>query len=111
MADTNITLKNSICDEILTKLLLGTSKKQLIVEYCTVKTAKIFSDKEIMNTAMCFFDSDLNICKTAQRLFMHRNTLNYRLEKIRKNTGFDLRQFDSACAFKILYTIFLGVNI
>lgn len=109
--DTNLTFKSGMSEEILTKLMLGASKKQLIAEYCTVKTAKIFADKELIKTAMCFFDSDLNICKTAKRLFMHRNTLNYRLEKIRNNTGFDLRQFDSACAFKILYTIFLGVNI
>lgn len=59
-------------------------------------------NEETLNTAEAFFKSDLNLSDTARQLFIHRNTLLYRLEKIRKETGLDLRKFNDAVAFKIL---------
>ena len=48
-----------------------------------------------------FFDNNLNISETARRLYVHRNTLVYRLEKIQKKTGLDVRVFEDALTFKI----------
>ncbi len=57
---------------------------------------------ELEITAEAFFDSDLNLSDTARRLFVHRNTLNYRLDKIRRETGLDLRRFRDAAVFRLL---------
>ena len=48
-----------------------------------------------------FFDNNLNVSETSRKLFVHRNTLVYRLEKIKKLTGLDLREFDHAIVFKV----------
>ena len=47
------------------------------------------------------FENSLNVSETSRKLFVHRNTLVYRLEKIRKLTGLDLRQFDHAIVFRV----------
>ena len=58
-------------------------------------------DKETLFTIQKFFENNLNVSETSRKLFVHRNTLVYRLEKIRKLTGLDLREFDHAIVFKI----------
>ena len=58
-------------------------------------------DHETLFTIQRFFENNLNVSETSRRLFVHRNTLVYRLEKIRKITGLDLRQFEDAIVFKI----------
>ena len=58
-------------------------------------------DHETMFTIQRFFENNLNVSETARKLFIHRNTLVYRLDKIRKLTGLDLREFDHAIVFKI----------
>ncbi|MCR4620642.1 MAG: helix-turn-helix domain-containing protein [Clostridiales bacterium] len=65
------------------------------------KTAKLFSE-EMLNTIEAFFDNSLNLSETARKLYIHRNTLVYRLDKIQKITGLDLRTFDDAMTFKLL---------
>ncbi|MBQ9106724.1 MAG: helix-turn-helix domain-containing protein [Clostridia bacterium] len=58
-------------------------------------------DQETLFTIKHFFDNNLNVSETSRKLFVHRNTLVYRLEKIKKITGLDLREFDHAIVFKI----------
>lgn len=58
-------------------------------------------DRETLMTIQCFFENNLNVSETSRKLFVHRNTLVYRLEKIRKITGLDLREFDHAITFKV----------
>ncbi|MBR3640906.1 MAG: helix-turn-helix domain-containing protein [Oscillibacter sp.] len=58
-------------------------------------------DKEALFTIHKFFENNLNVSETARKLFVHRNTLVYRLEKIKKLTGLDLREFDDAITFKV----------
>ena len=48
-----------------------------------------------------FFENNLNVSETSRQLFIHRNTLVYRIEKLQKTTGLDLRSFDDAVTFKI----------
>ena len=58
-------------------------------------------DAETLFTIYKFFENNLNVSETARKLFVHRNTLVYRLEKIKKLTGLDLREFDDAITFKV----------
>lgn len=68
------------------------------------KTSKLFND-EMLQTIEMFFRKDLNLSDTARQLFIHRNTLVYRLDKVQRQTGLDLRHFDDAVTFKILYEL------
>ncbi len=58
-------------------------------------------DHETLFTIQKFFENNLNVSETSRKLFVHRNTLVYRLEKIRRLTGLDLKQFDDAIVFKV----------
>jgi len=58
-------------------------------------------DHETLMTIQSFFENNLNVSETSRKLFVHRNTLVYRLEKIRKLTGLDLREFEHAITFKV----------
>ena len=58
-------------------------------------------DEESRSTIKMFFENNLNVSETSRQLFIHRNTLVYRIEKLQKTTGLDLRSFDDAVTFKI----------
>lgn len=58
-------------------------------------------DQETIGTIQKFFENNLNVSETSRKLFVHRNTLVYRLDKIKKLTGLDLREFDDAIIFKV----------
>lgn len=65
------------------------------------KTERLFNE-EMLYTIDMFFKKDLNLSDTARQLYIHRNTLVYRLDKVQRQTGLDLRSFDDAVTFKIL---------
>ncbi len=69
-------------------------------------------DHETLFTIQKFFENNLNVSETSRKLFVHRNTLVYRLEKIKKLTGLDLREFDHAIVFKIALMVkkYLSAN-
>ena len=69
-------------------------------------------DNETLFTIQRFFENNLNVSETSRGLFVHRNTLVYRLEKIRKLTGLDLRNFDDAIVFKVALMVkkYLSAN-
>ena len=68
------------------------------------KTQRLFSE-EMLQTIDMFFRKDLNLSDTARQLYIHRNTLVYRLDKIQRQTGLDLRKFDDAITFKTLFLL------
>lgn len=81
---------------------------QLPVTLCEMFLKEIFKvgsietlDQETLFTIQRFFENNLNVSETSRKLFVHRNTLVYRLEKIKKLTGLDLREFDDAIVFKV----------
>lgn len=81
---------------------------QLPTTLCEIFLQEVFKkgsleslDRETLMTVQCFFENNLNVSETSRKLFVHRNTLVYRLEKIRKITGLDLREFDNAITFKV----------
>ena len=70
-------------------------------------TAKLFND-EMLHTIETFFDNSLNLSETARKLYIHRNTLVYRLEKVQHTIGLDLRVFDDAMTFKMMLLLGKG---
>ncbi|MBQ2712390.1 MAG: helix-turn-helix domain-containing protein [Clostridia bacterium] len=70
-------------------------------------TAKdILSDAEMMNTAEEFLNNSLNISETSRHLYMHRNTLMYRLDKIERAMGLNIRRFSDAVTFRIIMVLY-----
>ncbi len=81
---------------------------QLPLPLCRMFINEIFADKkpdqfdeETLVTISKFFDNSLNVSETSRQLYIHRNTLVYRLDKLQKSTGLDLRVFEDAITFKI----------
>ena len=58
-------------------------------------------DDETLTTINKFFENNLNVSETSRQLFVHRNTLVYRIEKLEMSTGLDIRTFEDALTFKI----------
>ena len=90
------------------KLGIGRLIHQLPVSLCEMFLREVFEglnvesfDEETLSTVNQFFENNLNISETARQLYLHRNTLVYRLEKIQKTTGLDVRKFEDALTFKI----------
>ena len=80
---------------------LPTTLCEIFLEEVFKKDSLSTLDHETLNTVLSFFENNLNVSETSRKLFVHRNTLVYRLEKIRKLTGLDLREFDDAVTFKV----------
>ncbi len=84
-------LPTSLCEAFL----------QEVFKKGSLESLESRDDDTQMKTVRAFFENNLNVSKTAESLYVHRNTLVYRLEKIRKLTGLDLREFDHAVTFKV----------
>ena len=90
---------------ILVKMLEGIPESKLseyLAELSDEHLKEIFDDEEILNTAEVFLQSSLNVSETSRTLYMHRNTLLYRLDKIEKATGLNIRSFSDAVSFRVL---------
>ena len=90
------------------KLGIGRLIYQLPINLCRIFIDEIFGsnvpdelDEETLTTINKFFENNLNVSETSRQLFVHRNTLVYRIEKLAKSTGLDIRIFDDALTFKI----------
>ncbi|MBR3294014.1 MAG: helix-turn-helix domain-containing protein [Oscillospiraceae bacterium] len=87
---------------------LGRIIYQLPTTLCEMFLNEVFKknpietlDEDTIETINRFFENNLNVSETSRKLYVHRNTLVYRLEKIKKITGLDLREFDHAIVFKV----------
>ena len=90
------------------RLGIGRLIYQLPIPLCKMFIKEIFDgknpedlDEETLTTINKFFENSLNVSETSRQLFIHRNTLVYRLDKLQKSTGLDLRMFEDAITFKI----------
>ena len=90
------------------ELGIGRLIYQLPIPLCKMFIREIFGgkspddfDEETLTTISKFFENSLNVSETSRQLFIHRNTLVYRLDKLQKSTGLDLRVFEDAITFKI----------
>lgn len=89
------------------ELSVGKIIYQMPVERCEELVSEVFGgkeetlDEEDLKTVQRFFDNDLNISETARQMYVHRNTLVYRLERIEKAVGLDVRKFEDAMKFRL----------
>lgn len=90
---------------LLVKMLEDIPESKLaeyLAELSDDRFNEIFEDEEMLSTAECFLQHDLNVSETSRNLYMHRNTLLYRLDKIEKATGLNIRAFSDAVSFRVL---------
>ena len=90
---------------------------QLPIPLCKMFIKEIFDskspedfDEETLMTINKFFENSLNVSETSRQLYIHRNTLVYRLDKLQKSTGLDLRVFEDAITFKIALMVVKYMN-
>ena len=90
---------------------------QLPMSLCRMFIKEIFDgkspedlDDETLTTINKFFENNLNVSETSRQLYIHRNTLVYRLDKLQKSTGLDLRVFEDAITFKIALMVVKYMN-
>ncbi len=86
--------------------LNGDQKVELADKFLTPEIIAVFKDEELKNSIDAFFVNNLNISETSRNSFMHRNTLLYRLDKIHKNTGLNIRNFYDAVTLLMLESIY-----
>lgn len=100
------------------KLGIGRLIYQLPLSLCDMYIKEVFGDEipdilddeEAVSTINKFFENNLNISETARQLYVHRNTLVYRLERIEKALGLDIRSFDDAMTFKLAMMVIAHVR-
>lgn len=99
---------HSFKEYVLVKMLEDIPKYKLseyLEKLYDVGSNEIFEDEEMIKTAEVFLENSLNISETSRKLYLHRNTLMYRLDKIEKMTGLDIRKFSDAVTFRLISTI------
>ncbi len=99
---------HSFKEYLLIKMLEDMPKVKL-GEYLAMlmdsEAKEIFSDPEMIETADEFLENSLNMSETSRKLYLHRNTLSYRLDKIEKATGLNIRKFTDAVTFRLITTL------
>ena len=96
---------HSFKEYVLIKMLEELPKHKLTENLQTLMDAgakEIFSDEEMILTAEEFLENSLNTSETSRKLYLHRNTLIYRLDKIEKMTGLNIRKFSDAITFRLI---------
>ncbi len=99
------------------KLGIGRLIEELPIDLCNAFLYEIFGthvpddlDEETQNTIQKFYENNLNISETARQLYLHRNTLVYRLERLEKMIGLDIRKFEDAMTFKLSMMVLAHVR-
>ena len=99
----NILGENDLIFEEMVDNINDYKKKELINRFYN---GFIKLDNEMIKTIEVFFNCGLNLSEGAKELYIHRNTLIYRLDKVEKYTGFDIRDFNKAALFKVIFVLF-----
>ncbi len=100
---------HSYREYLLVKMLEDVPRSRLeayVAQFRVGNMDEVFGDEEIAETAEAFLDSSLNVSEASRKLFMHRNTLMYRLDKIERVTGLNIRKFSDAVTFRILSVLY-----
>lgn len=99
------------------RLGIGRLIAELPIDLCNIFLNEVFGehipddlDEEAQNTIQKFYDNNLNISETARQLYLHRNTLVYRLERLEKILGLDIRKFEDAMTFKLAMMVLAHVR-
>lgn len=99
----------NFCDDIFLNLNPDV-KAEIVEKFLTSDVVDVLKDSELVESVSAFFNNNLNISETSRNAFLHRNTLLYRIEKIYKLTGLNVRNFDDALYFKLLMTIYSNIT-
>lgn len=105
MKKSNYTEKVAIKSTLLGSLLSQLNKENLgSINFILQDegVTKFFADEELVHTVEVFFENNLNLIKASNSLIVHRNTLLYRLEKIKKMIGLDIRNFEDAVTLQAI---------
>ena len=100
---------HSYREYLLVKMLEDVPRTRLeeyMMQFRLKDIEEVFGDREMTATAEAFLECDLNISETSRRLYMHRNTLMYRLDKIERVTGLNIRKFSDAVTFRVLSVLY-----
>ena len=81
---------------------LDPAMRKTLVQRFLGEHPELILTEETRETAERFFEADLNLSVAARQMFIHRNTLTYRLDRIQRETGLDLRKFEDAAVFRLL---------
>lgn len=103
----------SVGGELLDSLVRDMDEEQLRrikSAYGSAALDGIFANGELTSACLCLCENDLNVSLTASKLYMHRNTLIYGINKIKRLCGLDLRTFSDAVTFLLLYSVYLRQN-
>ena len=87
-------------------MLTSDQRAHLYSEYLNDAIISVLKDDDLFSCIEAFFKNNLNIAETSRNAFLHRNTLLYRIDKIHKLTGLNIRNFEDAITFKLLSKIY-----
>ena len=98
-----------IYDDLLMNIfdkLTSDEKAELLDKFLDDNIIAVLSDNELFSCIESFFRNDLSVAETSRNSYLHRNTLLYRIEKIEKLTGLNIRNFEDAVTFELLARIY-----
>ena len=90
----------------LTEEISQIKLSELLSAITTPESKEVLNDEELLETAENFLSNDLNVSETSRVINVHRNTLMYRLDKIEKITGLDIRKFNDALDFRLISILY-----
>lgn len=96
---------SEFCEHIM-NCLNSDQKAGISEKFLSDEIISVMKDKELIECINAFFKNSLNISETSRNAFLHRNTLLYRIEKINKITGLNIRHFEDAMSFKLLTIVY-----
>ncbi len=98
--------KNPLLDELV-MVMPQIHYKRILSDVDLVCFAKVFEDEQLIATALYYIFGGMKVAETSKNIYMHRNTLMYRLDKIKAITGLDIRNFNQALTFLIIHRLYL----
>lgn len=101
----NESVFTKFCDSVM-GCLNPDERASLSEKFLTPEIVSVMKDKELVECINAFFKNNLNISETSRNAFLHRNTLLYRIEKIYKVTGLNIRNFEDAMSFRLLTIVY-----
>lgn len=105
LVDYNDSVFSKFCEYIIS-CLNPDQRASVSEKFLTSEIVSVMQDKELVECINAFFKNNLNISETSRNAFLHRNTLLYRIEKIYKLTGLNIRNFEDAMSFRLLTIVY-----
>ncbi len=100
-----LSIFDNFCSHVI-NCLNGDERASISEKFLTPEIISVMKDEELVECINAFFKNNLNISETSRNAFLHRNTLLYRIEKIYKITGLNIRNFEDAMSFKLLTIVY-----